>query len=108
MVQTSFGLSGRFWSISRPLLQGARRQGEMEFSVVIVVSDAGSSRHSAGSPSTGRDNLPRKDAIARSGEQCGGRKNRDDPGRYDMRIRRDAPCGTEMPMPITGAQDRPY
>jgi hypothetical protein len=28
--------------------------------------------HSAGSPSTGRDNLPERDAIARSHEQCGG------------------------------------
>lgn len=50
-VQTSFNFSGRFWSFSRPLFQGARRQGEMEFSVVIVVSDAGPVRHSAGSPS---------------------------------------------------------
>ena len=50
-VQTSFNFSGRFWSFSRPLFQGARRQGEMEFSVVIVVSDAGPVRHSAGSSS---------------------------------------------------------
>jgi hypothetical protein len=49
-VPTSFNFSGRFWSFSRPLFQGARRQGEME-SVVIVVSDAGPVRHSAGSPS---------------------------------------------------------
>src|ERR1700730_16339458 len=64
MVQTSFGFSGRFWPISRPLLQGARRQGEMGFSVVIVVSDAGPVHLSAGSPSTGCDNLPGKHAVA--------------------------------------------
>jgi len=64
MVQTSFGFSGCCWPISRPLFQGARRQGEMGFPVVIVVSDAGPVHLSAGSPSTGCDNLPRKDAIA--------------------------------------------
>jgi hypothetical protein len=80
----------------------------MGFSVVIKVSDAGPVHLSAGSPSTGRDNLPRKDAIARSHEQCGGCKNPDDPGKYDMRIRGESPARTEMPMPITGAQDRPY
>jgi hypothetical protein len=52
MVQTSFGFSGPFWSISRPPFQGVRRQGEMEFSVVIIISDAGPVRHCAGSPST--------------------------------------------------------
>jgi hypothetical protein len=51
-------------SASRPLFQGARRQRGKGFSVVIVVSDAGPVHLSAGSPSTGCDNLPRKDAIA--------------------------------------------
>jgi len=59
----SFGFSGRFWPISRPLFQGARRQRGKGFSVVIVVSDVGPVHLSAGSPSTGCDNLPRKDAI---------------------------------------------
>jgi hypothetical protein len=59
----SFGFSGRFWPISRPLFQGARRQRGKGFSVVIVVPDAGPVHLSAGSPSTGCDNLPGKDAI---------------------------------------------
>jgi hypothetical protein len=46
------------------MFQGARRQGEMGFSVVMVVSDAGPVHLSAGSPSTGCDNLPGKHAIA--------------------------------------------
>ena len=40
MVQTSFGFSGRFWPIKRPLFQGSCCRGETGFSVLMVVSEA--------------------------------------------------------------------
>jgi hypothetical protein len=55
MVQTSFGFSGRFWPIRRPLFQGARGRAGIVFSVVIVVSDADPFHLSARSASTGCD-----------------------------------------------------
>ena len=64
MVQTSLGFSGRFWPISRPLFQGARRQGETGFPVVMVVSDSGPVHSAPDRCRPAGDKLPRKDAIA--------------------------------------------
>jgi hypothetical protein len=47
MVQTSFGLNGGCWPISRPLFQGAHRREGLEVSVVMVVSEADPARLSA-------------------------------------------------------------
>src|SRR5215469_8853058 len=66
IVQTSFGFSGRFWPIRRPLFQGARWRVGIEFSVVIVVSDADPFHLSARSTTTGCGSLPRKGARPRS------------------------------------------
>jgi len=54
MVQTSFGFSGRFWPISRPLFQGARWREGVGVSVVMVVSEADPFHLSAGSSWPGR------------------------------------------------------
>jgi hypothetical protein len=65
MVQTSFGFSGRFWPVMRPLFQGVRGREGKGLSVVMVVSDeADPFRLSVGSPSTRPDSLFRKGAGA--------------------------------------------
>ena len=63
IVQTSFGFSGRFWPIRRPLFQGARRRVGIDFSVVIVISDADPFHLSARSASTGCGSLPEGGAL---------------------------------------------
>ena len=61
MVQTSFGFSGRFWPIRRPLFHGSRRGAGTEMSVAMVVSiEADPCHPSATSPSTGRHSLPER------------------------------------------------
>ena len=65
IVQTSFGFSGRFWPIRRPLFQGARWRVGIEFSVVIVISDADPFHLSARSASTGCGTYPEKGAMPR-------------------------------------------
>jgi hypothetical protein len=37
-------------------------------------------------------------------EQCGRRKNRDEPGKYELVIRGAHPLGPKMPRPITGKE----
>ena len=59
IIQTSFGFNGRFCPIRRPLFQGSRCREGMGFSVVMVGSGRAGPLHlSAGSTSTGSNNLP--------------------------------------------------
>src|SRR5215813_12023329 len=60
IVQTYFGLSGRFWPIKRPLFQGERWRAGIELSVVIVFSDADPIHLCARSASTGCRSLPER------------------------------------------------
>jgi hypothetical protein len=60
IVQTSFGFSGRFWPIRRPLFQGTRWRVGAQFSVANVVSDADPFHLSARSASTGCGRLTPK------------------------------------------------
>jgi hypothetical protein len=53
MVQTSFGFSGRFWPIRRPLFHGVCCREAIAPSVVMLVSEADPLRLRAGSPSIG-------------------------------------------------------
>jgi hypothetical protein len=59
IVQTSFGFNRTLLPIRRPLFQGVRCRGGMGFSVVMVdAGGAGPVYLSAGSTSTGSNNLP--------------------------------------------------
>jgi hypothetical protein len=61
----SLGFSGRFWPIRRPLFQDAHCLGDMEFSVVIVVSDAGPVHLQCRVTVDWPDNVPQKGARRR-------------------------------------------
>jgi hypothetical protein len=53
MGQTSFGFSGRFWPIRRPLFHGVCCREAIVLSVVMLISEADPLRLSAGSRSIG-------------------------------------------------------
>jgi hypothetical protein len=115
MVQTSFGFSGRFWPSAVPCSRVRAGKGRWGFRSSSSSPMPAPSNLSAGSPSTGCDNLPGKHSIAPKTVISGGNhtlpgspsdlrrfpaptnscrpKNRNDPGKYEMGIRGDHPVG---------------